>query len=122
MFLDLLTNILEQLIYVFYITFHCSEEIKKMCVCLCFHINLITLFSINLQFAYNEMIGEEEDKNPFCCRNKPIKCWRHYLKRVEIQSSDAVSPDHGVELQKYFRKNAMMLDSFRFNKLQGIFK
>ncbi|KAI3728744.1 hypothetical protein L6452_17386 [Arctium lappa] len=68
------------------------------------------------KFAYNEMIGEEEDKNPFCCRSKPIKCWRHNLTRVEIQSSDDLSPNNGVELQKYFRTNAMMLDSFCFNE------
>ncbi|XP_024995324.1 putative F-box/LRR-repeat protein At5g02930 [Cynara cardunculus var. scolymus] len=60
------------------------------------------------KFAYNEMIGEEEDKNPFCCRSKPIKCWRHNLTRVDIKSSDDVCPNNGVELQKYFRANTMI--------------
>ncbi|KVH95897.1 F-box domain, cyclin-like protein [Cynara cardunculus var. scolymus] len=71
-----------------------------------------------IKFAYNEMIGEEEDKNPFCCRSKPIKCWRHNLTRVDIKSSDDVCPNNGVELQKYFRANTMMLDTICFSKGQ----
>ncbi|KAJ9549281.1 LOW QUALITY PROTEIN: hypothetical protein OSB04_021824 [Centaurea solstitialis] len=79
-------------------------------------------FFINLQFAYNEMITGEEEDNPICCRSKPIKCWRHYLRRVEIQSNDNVSPDNVDKLRKYFHQNAMMLESFCFNKLQGFYE
>ncbi|KAI3714071.1 hypothetical protein L1987_72661 [Smallanthus sonchifolius] len=60
-----------------------------------------------IKFVYSDMIEEEEeDKNPFCCASKPIKCWKHHLKSLEIQSSD-VSPNSGsIELQKYFLTNA----------------
>lgn len=65
-----------------------------------------------IEFAYYDMIEGEEDKNPFCCINKPIKCWRHNLKTVKIRSNDVYS-EYG--LQKYFTTSAKMLDSFCFS-------
>ncbi|KAI3714072.1 hypothetical protein L1987_72662 [Smallanthus sonchifolius] len=68
-----------------------------------------------IKFVYSDLIEEEEDKNPFCCVTKPIKCWKHHLKRLEIQSSD-VSPKNGSsELQKYFLTNAKIPDPHCFS-------
>ncbi|KAI3502182.1 hypothetical protein L1887_30214 [Cichorium endivia] len=67
-----------------------------------------------IKFAYDETIKEEEDKNPFCCTSKPVKCWRHNLKRLDIHTTDVSSKNGSVELQKYFLTNAMMLDSLSF--------
>ncbi|KAI3812232.1 hypothetical protein L1987_16939 [Smallanthus sonchifolius] len=72
-----------------------------------------------IKFVYSDMIEEEEDKNPFCCASKPIKCWKHHLKSLEIQSSDVSPKNESIELQKYFLTNAKIRDSlcFRLGKV-----
>ncbi|KAI7740970.1 hypothetical protein M8C21_006881 [Ambrosia artemisiifolia] len=65
---------------------------------------------INIKFVYSHMIEGEEDRNPFCCGTKAVKCWKHHLKRVEIQSSDVSHKNKSNELQRYFLTNARMSD------------
>ncbi|KAI3812233.1 hypothetical protein L1987_16940 [Smallanthus sonchifolius] len=68
-----------------------------------------------IKFVYSDLIEGDEDKNPFCCVTKPIKCWKHHLKRLEIQSGD-VSPKNGsCELKKYFLTNANISASLCFS-------
>ncbi|KAI3698262.1 hypothetical protein L2E82_41660 [Cichorium intybus] len=78
------------------------------------HCKVLKLICSSQKFAYDEMVKEEEDKNPFCCTSKPVKCWRHNLKRLDIHTTDVSSKNGSVELQKYFLTNAMMLDSLSF--------
>nr|KAJ0218824.1 hypothetical protein LSAT_V11C300117760 [Lactuca sativa] len=92
--------------------------------------NTISLFSASssrsqlqmiMKFAYDETIKEEEekeveeeDKKKICCKSKPVKCWRHNLRRLDIQTTD-VSPKYGsLKLEEYFLTNAMMLESLSF--------
>ncbi|KAK1437957.1 hypothetical protein QVD17_03757 [Tagetes erecta] len=58
-----------------------------------------------IKFEYSDMIEGREDKNQFCCETKLIKCWKHHLETLEIESSGA-SLEESTELQKYFVTNA----------------
>ncbi|KAL4569870.1 hypothetical protein LXL04_025514 [Taraxacum kok-saghyz] len=70
---------------------------------------------MTIKFAYNNIM-KEDDKNPiFCCKSKPIKCWRHKLRRLDIQTRDK---NGSAELQKYFHTNAMRLESLSLTKLR----
>ncbi|KAM0059082.1 putative F-box domain, leucine-rich repeat domain superfamily, F-box-like domain superfamily [Helianthus debilis subsp. tardiflorus] len=64
---------------------------------------------LQIKFVYNHYIEGEEDGNP-CCATRPIKCWKHHLKRLEIQSSDVFLKNGSNELQKYFLTNANIAD------------
>jgi len=42
------------------------------------------LMIMNLQFLCHELLNREE--NPSCCKDEPeFRCWRHYLKSVNVQ-------------------------------------
>ncbi|KAL8201527.1 hypothetical protein R6Q57_012866 [Mikania cordata] len=58
-----------------------------------------------IKFLHRNLIDGEEDTNPFCCVSKPIKCWKHNFKRLEIQSGDVSTKNGSNDLQKYFLSN-----------------
>ncbi|KAM5553346.1 putative F-box/LRR-repeat protein [Rosa sericea] len=49
-----------------------------------------------IKFIYEKLICREE--NPLCCRENHVKCWRHYLKSIEIQSFTKGQNSYGREL------------------------
>ena len=59
-----------------------NDSIWTMHICVTWYLILPILCVF--QFLYQKLIWREE--NPRCCGNRNIKCWRHYLKSVKIQS------------------------------------
>lgn len=37
------------------------------------------------------------EENSPCCRDNSIKCWRHYLKSIEIQSMNGRDADLSIQ-------------------------
>ncbi|KAK9267064.1 hypothetical protein L1049_024013 [Liquidambar formosana] len=60
----------------------------------------------SIKLGYEKMVAKQEDPE-YCCRYRPIKCWRHYLKNVTMENFENV--DNKKSLLKFFTKNAKML-------------
>lgn len=57
---------------------------------------------LNLQFLCHELLNREE--NPSCCKDEPeFRCWRHYLKSVDIQ----IQSQSETEKPETFRGKAL---------------
>lgn len=59
-----------------------------------------------LKFTYRDA-ADDEDEKP-CCASLPWKCWRHELKKVELQQN--IGLKERLDLEKYFLTNADMLE------------
>ncbi|KAK9284718.1 hypothetical protein L1049_023894 [Liquidambar formosana] len=71
----------------------------------------------SIKLEYEEMVAEQDDS--YCCRFHPIKCWRHYLKKVTMVNFENV--DNKESLFKFFIENANMLDTIYDNtKVYGV--
>ncbi|PHT45913.1 hypothetical protein CQW23_15071 [Capsicum baccatum] len=70
------------------------------------HSKAISIFCDDYKFTYRDA-ADDEDGKP-CCASLPWKCWRHELKKVELQQN--IGLKERLDLEKYFLTNADMLE------------
>ncbi|PHT79337.1 hypothetical protein T459_17389 [Capsicum annuum] len=70
------------------------------------HSKAICLCCDDYKFTYRDA-ADDEDEKP-CCASLPWKCWRHELKKVELQQN--IGLKERLDLEKYFLTNADMLE------------
>ncbi|XP_059455204.1 uncharacterized protein LOC132185448 [Corylus avellana] len=71
-----------------------------------------TIHEISFQFSYENHVRKGENLN--CCKFLPVSCWRHCLKTIKIEESEASA--YVKPLETYFIKNAEILRSIQYSE------